>query len=70
MKHRTLQGIIKMKYDRQIDFAEKVGQTELQVSQVINGRRGLSREEKARWSQVLNTPLRLLFPDEKEVGNG
>ena len=64
MKHRTLQGIIKMKYDRQLDFAEKVGQTELQVSQVINGRRKLSREEQVRWSQVLQTPVRLLFPSE------
>jgi transcriptional regulator with XRE-family HTH domain len=64
MRNQMLAAAIKMQFDRQLTFAEKVGLSELHVSQVITGRRKLSREEQARWAQVLQTPLRLLFPEE------
>ena len=64
MKRKMLKGIIHMHFERQLDFAQKVGLSELQVSQALNGRRPLSREEQGRWAQVLQTPLRLLFPEE------
>ena len=66
MKNKMLQAVIKMQCDKQGIFGEKVGFSELQVSQVVHGRKKLTAKEKAHWAKVLNTPLRLLFPDQGE----
>lgn len=63
-KRGFLKAAVYAHYPSQAAFAEAIGMGEQAVSQAITGRRGLTREEMARISQVLNTPLDLLFPDE------
>jgi hypothetical protein len=68
MKKSMIQLAILAQYGSQRNFAEQIGWSELAVSQVICKRKKLSRQEQVRWSQILRTPRRLLFPDqEKEV---
>jgi transcriptional regulator with XRE-family HTH domain len=62
-KRAMLKAAIYVNFDRQAEFGEAVGLSEQAVSAVITGRRKLTRAEMARISQVLNTPLRLLFPE-------
>lgn len=66
-KRGTLKGAIYANFRSQSEFAEAIGMGEQQVSQAICGRRDLSRKEMAKISQVLNTPLHLLFPDEVDA---
>ena len=49
---------------RHRDFGALVGLNEQAVSGVVTGRRKVSRSEMARIAQILNTPMRLLFPEE------
>ena len=71
-KRGMLKAAIYANFDKQADFADAlqdagIGISEQGVSAVITGRRKLSRAEMARISQILNTPIRLLFGAEAEA---
>jgi transcriptional regulator with XRE-family HTH domain len=70
MKYKMAAAAIKMHYDTQKAFGEKLGLSELEVSQIINGRKKLSDADRAKWSKVLQTPLRLLFPEKSAKKEG
>ena len=68
MKKNMIQLAILAQYGSQRNFAEKIGWSELAVSQVICKRKKLSKEEQVRWAQILRTPQKLLFGDQRLEG--
>ena len=49
-------------FERQADFAERLGIHESKVSQVLRGRRKLDIEAAERWASVLGCDVSLLGP--------
>lgn len=52
-----LKGRIREKYGTQEKFAEKVGLSLTSVSDVLNGKRGLSRDQIIVWAEALGIAL-------------
>ena len=52
-----LKGKIREVYGSQEKFAEKVGLSLTSVSDVLNGKRGLSRDQIVIWAKALNIGL-------------
>lgn len=52
-----LKGKIREKYGTQEKFAEKVGLSLTTVSDVLNGKRGLSRDQIVVWADALGVAL-------------
>ena len=55
-------------FSTQSDFAQRVGCHESKVSQVLNGRRKLGREDAKRWIKILECDADTINPfiDNKE----
>ena len=51
------------KYRFQVDFAEKLGLDESNVSRVIHDRKTLSAAEQRTWADALGVSKRDIFPD-------
>ncbi|MFC1580022.1 helix-turn-helix domain-containing protein [Thermodesulfobacteriota bacterium] len=66
-KRGLLKAAVYANFRSQYEFSQALKLNEQIVSQIITGRRKASREEMARMSQVLNTPMHLLFPEEGET---
>ena len=49
---------------RHAQFGELIGLNEQAISGIVTGRRAVSKKEMARIAQALNTPARILFPDD------
>ncbi len=60
MKHLDLKFQILKEFPTQADFAMAAKEHESKVSQVIRGRRQLSKGEAKRWSKLLNCDPQLL----------
>lgn len=52
-----LKGKIREKYGSQEKFAERVGLSLTSVSSVLNGKRGLSRDQIVTWAEALDIDL-------------
>lgn len=52
-----LKGKIREVFGSQEKFAEKVGLSLTSVSDVLNGKRGLSRDQIVIWAEALNIKL-------------
>ena len=61
--NRKVKAQIYLIHGSQKAFAEKIGISELTVSEVVHNRKRLSAEEQGRWAQYLNTKREILFGD-------
>ena len=61
-KLKRLRLLILEKFDSQGNFALVIGEHEMNVSRVLNGRRYLKPHEQELWAQGLKTVLSI-FPD-------
>jgi plasmid maintenance system antidote protein VapI len=62
--NKKLKAKIIEEFGHQWRFAHEIGCHEAMVSAVIRGNRHLSTEERQRWAQVLDCPVKEIFPDE------
>jgi plasmid maintenance system antidote protein VapI len=53
MLHNQVRLAILQRFETQSDFATRLGIHESKVSQVLRGRRKLSKQEAIEWSRVL-----------------
>ena len=68
-RYVIVQAAIKAQFGSQRNFADREGLTELQLSQLLTGRKKLTETTKTRWCQILQTPKHILFPElEEEPG--
>ena len=59
--NRQIKAQIYLVFGSQKAFADRLGNTELEVSQVVCGRKALPPKEQARWAQYLNAKRESLF---------
>jgi plasmid maintenance system antidote protein VapI len=58
--HLNLRLEILKKFITQSDFASAINEHESKVSQVLRGRRKLSKIDAEKWKQILNCPQALI----------
>ena len=58
--HLDLRLEILKKFITQSDFASSIDEHESKVSQVLRGRRKLSKIDAEKWQQILNCPRSLI----------
>jgi plasmid maintenance system antidote protein VapI len=59
--NRDLRISILKHFDTQSDFANHMGIHESKVSQIIKGRRKLSKDDAKKWAQILNCDPKILL---------
>jgi plasmid maintenance system antidote protein VapI len=67
MTNLELKGEIVKKHGAMWKFARIVDKPGPVISAVVNGRRKLPPEEKARWAELLGSDVDRLFPDESKA---
>ena len=67
MKYPMVAAAIKIHFQTQKHFGLVAGNSELEISQIIHGRKQLSEMEKGRWAKLLQTPKATLFPDQEKM---
>ena len=62
-KNLVLKGAIVSEFNQLYKFAQAIDTHPASVTHVISGYKKLSREQQAKWAEVLKKPMHELFPE-------
>jgi len=62
-KLQMLRAIITLVFRTQADFAAHLGTDQARISEILTGRKALTRAKAERWAEALGVPLSEIFEE-------